>query len=333
MGCILKKTKSKVKGFLGKSKKLVQTPKELPPIPTVPTQLPANAKEQQPPKKPVVAPVQPVPTQQQLPKPAPFKKELKLPKIEPLPAQGEHGAHEEDLRQFEEAISNINIDMVHSEAPAQSSQIQEPGREKTAEYYRPEEIGEGYFSEIEHYIKNKDVNEIIDDVLKKDFLTSMKDYHNTKTQGKPFYLHKHDLKHKLKKKMNQLRGLEQEWHSFKAKITENEDKKKEIESKIDQESQELKELFKQVKISHILEQEAPKEHYFRLQNGQKLKSLNDLRKALEYMPDKEFRHHVDENNNDFASWVEEALQNQEISEKIKKAKTKDELQEVLKNPF
>jgi len=241
-------------------------------------------------------------------------------------------AHEEDLKLFEEAINNINIDVVHSETPTTPSSSGSKEHTESG-YYKPEELGEGYFSEIEHYIKNKDVHEIIDDIMKKDFLTSMKDYHDTKAQGKPFYIHKKDLEYKLKKKMNQLRKLEEEWHSLKAQIEEKENKKIEKEKEIDQESQELKELFRQVKINHILEQEAPKEHYFKLRNGQELKSLNDLRKALEYITDQEFSHHVNQEKNDFATWVKEVLQNQELYEKIKEVKSKEELQEVLKNPL
>jgi hypothetical protein len=263
-------------------------------------------------------------------------KEFKLPTIEhPVrretiqPARSRPiVAHEEDLKKFEEAINNINIDIIHSETPAEASS----GAEGEA-YYKPFEMGEGYFSEIEHYIRNKDVNEIIDDVLKKDFLTGMKDYHDTKAQGKLFYLHKEDLKNKLKIKMDQLRRLEEEWHSIKARMEEEEKKKRLIEKEIDWQSQELKDIFKQVKINQWLEQEAPVNHYFRLRNGQELKSLNDLRKALSYMTDEDFNYHVSQERNDFANWVQEALQNHELYEKIMNVKTKEELQAVLQNPI
>jgi hypothetical protein len=264
-------------------------------------------------------------------------KEFKLPTIE-HPARRETIqlsqprpiiAHDEDLKKFEEAINNINIDIIHSQTPAEA--MPGPSAEEES-YYKPSEMGEGYFSEIEHYIRNKDINEIIDDVLKKDFLTGMKDYHDTKAQGKPFYLHKEDLKNKLKIKMDQLRRLEEEWHSIKARIEEEEKRKRLIEKEIDWQSQELKDLFKQVKINQWLEQEAPKEHYFKLRNGQELKSLNDLRKALIYMTDEDFNYHVSQEKNDFATWVREALQNQELYEKIKNIKTKEELQAVLQTP-
>ena len=314
----------------------MQTPKELPDIRAetgteTPETLPMPPKTQEI-KEVAQTRIEPSVAQQEK-----SYKELKLPRIEPPAVQETSQAsqkqaisiQEEDVKKFEEAINNINIDVIHSETPPLTS----PLSEESSDYYKPEELGEGYFSEIEHYLKNKGVNEVIDDILKKDFLTSMKDYHDTRAQGKPFYLHKHDLKHKLKKKMNQLRKLEEEWHSLKTQIENKEKKKKEIEKEINEESQELKELFKQIKINQLLEQQTPKEHYFKLENGQELKSLNDLRKSLNYMTEEEFSHHVNQEKNDFATWVKEALQNQELYRKIKDIKTKEELQELLRNPF
>jgi len=265
------------------------------------------------------------------------KKEFKLPKIEhpaiqpiPQPQPRIIKAHDDDLRKFEEAIQNIDINMIHNESPEEAAST-EAGDEQG--YYKPHSMGEGYFSEIEHYIRNKDVNEILDDVLKKDFLTGMKDYHDTKAQGKPFYIHTEDLKTKLKAQMDELRGLEEEWHGLRARIEAEEKKKKQVEQRIDAESQELKDLFKQIKVNQLLEKEAFKEHYFKLRNGQELKSLNDLRKALSYMADEEFSHHANPERNDFATWTREALQMPELAEKIKNAKSKEELQEALKNPL
>ena len=336
MGNILGKPKNKLRDFFDNSKKLVQQPKELPELmgekrpealslPPLPPKTQINMSQ---------APREIKPLEPPLP-----KKELKLPRIEP-PTLGAMNPrlqsayqakpvkmHDEDLKRFEEAISNINIDIIHSETPADTHSREEDG------YYKPMQMGEGYFSEIEHYIKNKDVNEIINDVLKKDFLTGMKDYHDTKSQGKPFFFNKDDLKNKLKIKMDALRRLEEEWHIIKTQIEEEERRKTRIEREIDQQSQELKGIFKQIKISQWLEQEAPAEHYFKLRNGQELKSLNDLRKALSYMNDEEFSHHVNQERNDFATWVKEALQNAELYEKIKNVRTKEELLAVLLNPL
>jgi hypothetical protein len=339
VGNILGKPKNKLRDFFDNSKKLVQQPKELPELiggkkpetqslPPLPPKTQINMSQ---------APREIKPLEPPLP-----KKELKLPRIEP-PRLGSTAQitqppayqakpvkmHDEDLKKFEEAINNINIDIIHSETPANDHS----GGGGEESYYKPTQMGEGYFSEIEHYIKNKDVNEIINDVLKKDFLTGMKDYHDTKSQGKPFFFNKDDLKNKLKIKMDALRRLEEEWHIIKTQIEEEERKKRIIEHEIDQQSQELKGIFKQIKISQWLEQEAPKEHYFKLRNGQELKSLNDLRKALTYMNDEEFSHHVNQERNDFANWVRDALQNSELYEKIKNIHTKEELLATLQNPL
>lgn len=294
-------------------------PVHTPPIPTPPVSVPPT-------------PAPPIPT---LPTHAPPVPALTAPPEKQETSQAVSGqftsTSEDDVKQFEEAISNINIDMVHSETPSSGTSAGEKTSE--SEYYKPDELGEGYFSEIEHYMKNKDINKVIDDVLEKDFLTSMKDYHDKKGEGKPFYLHKKDLEHKLKKKMNQLRKLEEEWHRLKTQIQENEKKKKQTESQIDHEGQELKDIFRQIKISQLLEKETSKEHYFKLGTGEELKSLNDLRKALGYMSDYEFSHHVYPEKNDFAIWIKEALQAPEMYEKVKNIKTKQEFQEILENPL
>lgn len=274
-------------------------------------------------------------------------KEFHLPKID-LPAAKEKPTmrqhapvHDEELKRFEEAINKINIDIIHTEPsgkqprPAKQAASALKAQESYGEeesYYHPKDSGEGYFSEIEHYIKHKDVNEIIDDVLKKDFLTDMKDYHDSKAGARQFFLHKQDLKDKLQKKMEALRCLEEEWHGLKVSIEEEVKLQKELEAQIDSQSSELKDLFRQVRHTQWLEQEAPQEEAFRLTSGQELKSLNELRKALSYITDEEFSHHVNAEKNDFASWARNTLKNAELADKISQARTKEELQAILQSP-
>jgi hypothetical protein len=276
----------------------------------------------------------------------PQQKSLTLPRIElPRPqerAQAPAGRprpefHEEEMRKFEDAISSMSINVMHSEAPHENEDEKQENTLKSdhkgQEYYRPAGLGEGYFSEIEHYLKNKDMKEIVDDIITKDFLTNMKDYHDLKAQGKPFYLHNEDLKKKLEQKMNSLKLLEEEWHELKREVEDKQKRQVSAEKDIDEQSKELKELFRLTKINYWLEHEAQKEHYFKLANGQLLKNLNDLRKALTYMTEDEFKHHVNEHRNDFSIWTKEALQNPILGAKMMKAKTKEELQEILKSPL
>ena len=340
---IIKKTTSKVKDFFHKSKKMFEPPKELPALspPKVPSrdsvppalQDPGNLiiRTQTPPHEARRAP--------------PL---LKLPTIE-APRQHEPAAVPakedfitiEEMSSFDEAIKSIHSDImkITDHTPQQQearderpTQAAAPSSEKE-DYYAPRNLGEGYFSEIRHYIKNKDVKEIIDDVIAKDFLTGMKDYHDQKSQGKPYYLHSQDLKEKLERQMHELMEREESWHELKAQMAENERRKATLEKEIDQEGEELKELFRLIKTNQILEKEAGADQQFGLRNGQKLKSLNDLRKALGYMSDDDFSFHANDSKNDFAEWARHALRMPDMAEKIRQAKTKDELSAALKSPL
>lgn len=245
---------------------------------------------------------------------------------------------EAEEQDFEEAIKKLQFDISTNQEDEEEPQPRSEKTEKTNTketranpYYNPKQLGQGYFSEIKHYMKNKNVQEIIDDIIKKDFLTGMKDYHDRKAQGKPYYLHNQDLKDKLEQKMHELMSKEEQWHELDEGMTRAEQKKKHLEQEIDQESQELKDLFRQLKINLILEKEAPQGQEFSLRNGQKLKNLNDLRKALTYMPEEEFNQYANSYRNDFSAWTKGSLQMPEVAHKISSANSKDHLIETLKN--
>lgn len=71
------------------------------------------------------------------------------------------------------------------------------------------------------------------------------------------------------------------------------------------------------------------EHHFHLKNGGKLKDLFDLAKSLEEMPEEVFNHHVNEHRNDFYNWIRDVIGDQELALKIKRSKTKKEMQQHL----
>jgi hypothetical protein len=260
-------------------------------------------------KKSSILPKLEIPRSQDIIIAPPPKVELSLPVIE------------DDMPNFDEAIKSIHRDIMK----------ESHGEPKKEEYYQPKELGEGYFSEIRHYLKNKDVNEIVDDIIKKDFLTGMKDYHDLKAKGKPYYLHSQDLKQKLERRMDELMQKEEKWHELTKDIEEQARQRNLLEKEIDSQGQELRELFRMIKTNQILEKEAKPEEAFLLRGGQKLKSLNDLRKALSYMDDSEFQHHVSPERNDFAAWAEKTLELPDTATKIGNAKNKEELANILKN--
>lgn len=66
----------------------------------------------------------------------------------------------------------------------------------------------------------------------------------------------------------------------------------------------------------LQEREVTPDKYFFLRNGQPIRSLPELADALEYIDDITFEHHVNEYRNDFASWVRDALGNQDLATQL-----------------
>lgn len=61
------------------------------------------------------------------------------------------------------------------------------------------------------------------------------------------------------------------------------------------------------------------------QDGAVLKSYHDLANHLVTMSDSTFAHHVNENRNDFHSWVKDTHKDHHLAEKLHKSKTKHEM--------
>ena len=64
-------------------------------------------------------------------------------------------------------------------------------------------------------------------------------------------------------------------------------------------------------------------------DGQILSNLADLRVAIGYMDEEVFLHHVNQEKNDFADWVEYVLQDKECADALRKGKRKAQLQKVV----
>ncbi|MCX8147098.1 MAG: DUF5752 family protein [Candidatus Woesearchaeota archaeon] len=78
------------------------------------------------------------------------------------------------------------------------------------------------------------------------------------------------------------------------------------------------------KVEKILS-DAPPEKVFKLHMGTNIKNLRELAEALEIMADRTFEHHVTNEKNDFSNWVNDVIGDHELAEKIKKAKTREEM--------
>ena len=76
------------------------------------------------------------------------------------------------------------------------------------------------------------------------------------------------------------------------------------------------------KYQHIdIDQEAPStQHYFYLNNGKKLKNIAELMESLKDMDQDLFSFHVNEQRNDFASWVRDVFEEKELARRISRAR-------------
>jgi len=68
---------------------------------------------------------------------------------------------------------------------------------------------------------------------------------------------------------------------------------------------------------------------FWVNNGPVLKNLNELYEALMSMNDETFAHHVGDDRNDFAKWVDEVLQDPDLAKKLVKCKNPSSMLKVV----
>ena len=69
--------------------------------------------------------------------------------------------------------------------------------------------------------------------------------------------------------------------------------------------------------------------YFWLSNGALIRNIFELADALRIMDDNIFNSHVSEQKNDFAKWVKNSLNNDNLAQKLSKTTSKREMIESL----
>jgi hypothetical protein len=68
---------------------------------------------------------------------------------------------------------------------------------------------------------------------------------------------------------------------------------------------------------------------FRLESGQEIKNLEELKSTLKSMDDATFRHYVGDDYNRFAEWIKEGLHQGQLAEKVSQIKDKGQMLEAL----
>ena len=89
-----------------------------------------------------------------------------------------------------------------------------------------------------------------------------------------------------------------------------------------------KAMGKTKKQSRVIE--APEESYFWVFNGPILRSINDLQDALTDMTKDQFEFHIKRNGNDFARWIKDVFNEEELSKQVAKLKSKRGIQNAVK---
>ncbi|HIH38208.1 hypothetical protein J4460_06415 [Candidatus Woesearchaeota archaeon] len=74
---------------------------------------------------------------------------------------------------------------------------------------------------------------------------------------------------------------------------------------------------------------APAANSFFLCDGAELKTLEDLEKALDSMPDWIFSHHVTAERNDFATWIKDVYGEEDFATQVSAQKDRTKMQVVI----
>jgi hypothetical protein len=93
----------------------------------------------------------------------------------------------------------------------------------------------------------------------------------------------------------------------------------------------VKETIRQKCENVIEESKVTPELQFRVHGGSTISSIAELQKALIHMDDTAFAHHVNENKNDFASWIKDVFKDEALANQAAKRKTKLSIASLLAN--
>ncbi|PIN74849.1 hypothetical protein COV18_05515 [Candidatus Woesearchaeota archaeon CG10_big_fil_rev_8_21_14_0_10_37_12] len=88
---------------------------------------------------------------------------------------------------------------------------------------------------------------------------------------------------------------------------------------------------KQTKEKSSFLQNVVPENCFWCRDGQILKNLSELSRALKKMSDETFKHHVNKEKNDFATWIDEIVEDHQLVNKLRKHNTKSAMQSAIRS--
>lgn len=206
------------------------------------------------------------------------------------------------------------------EEPPEISEVK-PSKVETPKLEKPipRSLGdEGFFNDFHNLIISKKLDEdLLSELIDKDYLHKMREFHSSRNDDSPFFFRKADGELALEQLLFDLRRLEEEWFIRHSNFKEADLLLQEKESEIDLKIQDLNGLLRHLKQKEVFERKAEKKHYFYLFNGSLIRSIGELREALKTMDRDVFKHHVNSKKNDFASWILNVFSEEELAAKVK----------------
>jgi hypothetical protein len=77
--------------------------------------------------------------------------------------------------------------------------------------------------------------------------------------------------------------------------------------------------------------DVPPENNFRMKTGEEIRNLHELLKTLQSTGDESFSHHVNDEKNDFASWIRYSVGDSELADKLMTIKDLDTTRNVIED--
>lgn len=184
----------------------------------------------------------------------------------------------------------------------------------------------GFFSSFKEFIEE---GKLDPKHLDGDLLHKMRSFHERMRDGKEPILHKDAANRALKRRLEELQGLEHEWERLYHQSQDVERSMVHVEEEIDERTQALKTLLAESKQLSVAAREVPEGQEFRLANGESVSSVGALFRVLRREPWL-FGRHVSGSRNDFALWLESACDLPDLATKVRDAKSHDALISLLK---
>lgn len=184
---------------------------------------------------------------------------------------------------------------------------------------------ETFFSTLKQKLYARDQEHMALD--SKSIMNRMKTYQEESMVKEKAMKEKATLDAELAETIMELELLEEGWYLLRKEIETKQILLNEKEKLIDKKILELKSLMDKGKV--IEERIVPKDKWFMLKDGRTIKTVEELKSVLKNIEDHIFFHHVNDQKNDFSSWIRHVFEDHSLADKIIAAKTKEEAIRIL----